>query len=392
MLLTIVVFVVILSILVLVHELGHFFVAKRNGVVSEEFGLGYPPRIAGIFRDKNNRKKMVLGSREIKKEDKKDDDTTVYSLNWIPFGGFVKIRGEDGEDKKDKKSFASKSIWVRFKILFAGVTMNFLLGIVLLAFALQIGLPEAIDDGVDAPGAKIQIAQVLPGSPAEELGVKLGDQVISVVGGGETVDINSVEQLQKEIADNAGKEMTFNLKQGKSDEIVSFTSVLRSEVPEGEGILGVVLVRTTPVKYGFFESFWIATKVTLSLIGAIVMFLVGLIAKLFTSQPVTADVTGPIGIAVLTGQVARLGIAHVLQFAAILSINLAVINLFPFPALDGGRILFLLIEKIKGSPISKKAEGVANSVGFAFLIILMIFVTVRDFMNFKIVDKVKDLF
>ncbi len=361
-------------------------------MVSEEFGLGYPPRIAGIFRDKNNRKKMVLGSREIKKEDKKDDDTTVYSLNWIPFGGFVKIRGEDGEDKKDKKSFASKSIWVRFKILFAGVTMNFLLGIVLLAFALQIGLPEAIDDGVDAPGAKIQIAQVLPGSPAEELGVKLGDQVISVVGGGETVDINSVEQLQKEIADNAGKEMTFNLKQGKSDEIVSFTSVLRSEVPEGEGILGVVLVRTTPVKYGFFESFWIATKVTLSLIGAIVMFLVGLIAKLFTSQPVTADVTGPIGIAVLTGQVARLGIAHVLQFAAILSINLAVINLFPFPALDGGRILFLLIEKIKGSPISKKAEGVANSVGFAFLIILMIFVTVRDFMNFKIVDKVKDLF
>lgn len=392
MLLTVVVFVVILSILVLVHELGHFFVAKRNGVVSEEFGLGYPPRIAGIFRDKNNRKKMVLGSREIKKEDKKDDDTTVYSLNWIPFGGFVKIRGEDGEDKKDKKSFASKSIWVRFKILFAGVTMNFLLGIVLLAFALQIGLPEAIDDGVDAPGAKIQIAQVLPGSPAEELGVKLGDQVISVVGGGETVDINSVEQLQKEIADNAGKEMTFNLKQGKSDEIVSLTSVLRSEVPEGEGILGVVLVRTTPVKYGFFESFWIATKVTLSLIGAIVMFLVDLIAKLFTSQPVTADVTGPIGIAVLTGQVARLGIAHVLQFAAILSINLAVINLFPFPALDGGRILFLLIEKIKGSPISKKAEGVANSVGFAFLIILMIFVTVRDFMNFKIVDKVKDLF
>lgn len=393
MLLTVVVFVVVLSVLVLVHELGHFFVAKRNGVASEEFGLGYPPRIAGVFRDKKDRKRIIFGNKEIKKEDKKNEDTTVYSLNWIPFGGFVKIRGEDGEDKKDKKSFASKSIWVRFKILFAGVAMNFLLGIILLALALQIGLPEAIDDELNAPEAKVQIAQVLPGSPAEELGIKLGDEVVSVVkDDGEIININSVKQLQEEIANNAGKEMTFNLKQGQSNEVISLSSTLRSDAPEGEGILGVVLVRTTPVKYGFFESFWVATKVTFSLIGAIIMFLLDLIVRLFTSQPVTADVTGPIGIAVLTGQVAKLGIAYVLQFAAILSINLAVINLFPFPALDGGRILFLLIEKIKGSPISKKTEGIANSIGFIFLIFLMVFVTVRDFMNFKIVEKVKDLF
>jgi regulator of sigma E protease len=168
-------------------------------------------------------------------------------------------------------------------------------------------------------------------------------------------------------------------------------SEIREEAPEGQGLLGVQLVRTTFARYGFFESTWMAIQTSFSMILAILVFLGDLIIRLFSSQPVTADVAGPVGIAVMTGKMVQFGLAYVFQFVALLSINLAVINLLPIPALDGGRIFFLLIEKIKGAPLSQKLEGTANAIGFFLLILLMVFVTVKDFANFQIIDKIKGI-
>ncbi|MDD3607779.1 MAG: RIP metalloprotease RseP [Candidatus Moranbacteria bacterium] len=391
MLLTAVVFILMLGILVLVHEAGHFLVAKRNGVGAEEFGFGFPPRIVGFYQDENNKRRIIWGNKEVD-QIKRKADATVYSINLIPIGGFVKITGEDGSNKDNPKSFASQGVWTRFKILFAGVGMNFILGILLLAFAFQLGLPEAVDDSVLDDQAKVQIGQVVKNSPAENLGIEMGDELFSVVAGEKEEKINSTEQFQNIIAQNAGKEIILNIKRPGQEEIIEKKVVIRETAPEGEGLLGVVLVKTIFKQYGFFESFWLAVKTEFAIIIAILSFIGDFFVKLFTNQPTQADVTGPVGIAILTGQVARLGLAYVLQFAAMLSINLAIINLLPLPALDGGRILFLGVEKIKGSPVSQKVEGIVHTAGFVFLITLMLFITVKDFINFEIWSKLINIF
>lgn len=391
MLFTIIIFFLILGVLVLVHELGHFLVAKRNGVAAEEFGFGFPPRVVGIYRDKNKKIKIVWGNKEIQKDVLREEDT-VYSINLIPLGGFVKIKGENGEDKNDPKSFSNQSIWVRFKILSAGVFMNFILGIVLLAFALQLGLPDAVSDEIDVPG-KIQVIQVAQNSPASDIGVELGDELLAIENHNkEKISINSVAQFQELIQQNAGQEIVLSVQHAKDESASEISVKVRESAPEGEGLLGIALAKTTITKYGFFESFWIATRNTVYFIGAIIVFIVSLVGDLIVSKPVGSEVAGPVGIAVLTGQMANLGFAYLLQFAATLSINLGVINFLPFPALDGGRVFFLLIEKIKGSPVSQKIEGYVHTIGFIILLGLMVLVTARDFVNFEIVDKVKNLF
>lgn len=392
MLLTIFVFIVILGTLVLVHELGHFIVAKRNGVFSDEFGFGFPPRIVGTYRDKSGKRKWIFGSKEIP-SDLQERGETVYSLNLIPIGGFVKLRGEDGESKDDPKSFAAQGIWTRFKILFAGVGMNFVLAIVLFYFAFIIGLPEVIDDEVVDPTSIVQISSLVEGAPAKEAGVQLGDKVISIVEkDGTETKISTIAGLQEAVGRNKGSEIQFNVIHPGDQDPIAIALTPRAEFPENEGSLGIQIVRTSFVRHGPIESVWIAIQTTGSIIVAIFAFLGDLIVKLFTSEPVPSEVAGPVGIAVLTGQVARMGLAFILQFAALLSVNLAIINLLPFPALDGGRILFLGIERLKGSPVSEKIEGLTHTVGFFILISLMVLVTFRDFANFKIIDKIKGLF
>ena len=389
---TFIIFILILGLLVLVHELGHFIVAKRNGVPSDDFGFGFPPRILGTYKDKKGQRRWVFGNREVD-ESSKDKDETVYSINLIPLGGFVKIRGEDEEKvAKDPKSFVNQSAWVRFKILFAGVLMNFILAIFLFSIAFQIGLPESINDNNQASDAKLQIAQVAQSTPAEEMGLEMGDEVISVIeSDGKIIAINTISRFQKITKNNKGQEISIKVKRAKSKGLLTLKTTIREEAPENQGLLGVQLVRTTFVKYGFFESIWLATQTTFSMVIAIVAFLVDMIIKLFTAETISADVAGPVGIAVMTGKMAQLGLAYILQFMALLSVNLAVINLLPFPALDGGRIFFLIIEKIKGSPLNRKVEGTVNAVGFFALIALMVFITVKDFANFEIIDKIKNI-
>lgn len=392
MFLTILILIIILGTLVLVHELGHFLTAKKLGVSAEEFGFGFPPRIVGFYKDVNGKRKWVWGNREIEEEVKKRDET-IYSLNWIPLGGFVKIKGENGEEEKDADSFTSQAIWKRFLILSAGVTMNFILAIFLFFLAFYLGVSELVEDDYVGSDAKVQIVQVGIKSPADEAGIQMGDEVLSFqIKNGVEEKIDSVEEFQELIKVNAGKEVVLKLKNQKKEKIIEIK--IRETAPEGEGLLGVVLAKTIVVRHDFWSAWGLALKNFVGIISAILLFLKDLVWQIFssTSKNVASEVAGPVGIAVMTGQVAQLGLAHLFQFAALLSVNLGVINFLPLPALDGGRIFFLLIEKIKRKPISQKIEGYIHTLGFAFLLGIMVLVTIKDFFRFEIISKIKYLF
>jgi len=390
---TVIVFILILGLLVFVHEFGHFVVARRNGVAAEEFGFGFPPRIFGIYKAKNGRRVLVWGNREIEKlEEEKRAVDTVYSLNWIPLGGFVKIRGEDGEEKNDPKSFASKPPFTRVRILVAGVAMNILLTVVLLSIGYAVGIPQAVEDeaGNNFKNEKIQIIETVSGSPADQMGIKVGDQIVGArTADGQTEQFSTIEQVQGFIEANKGSEIDLAIKRGSEN--LQLVGIPRTEYPASEGALGISLVKTAIVSYPWYEAVWRGVKATIDLAGMILVAFGNLLWKLVSGQSVGMDVSGPVGIAVLTGEVAKLGFIYILQFTALLSINLAIINILPIPALDGGRVLFILIEKLKGSPVSQRFEQRAHNIGFALLITLMIAVTARDVAKLEVLSKLKNL-
>ncbi|MDI6778304.1 MAG: RIP metalloprotease RseP [Patescibacteria group bacterium] len=404
--LTVLIFIIILGILVFVHELGHFLIARRNGVEVEEFGFGFPPRIFGFYRNKKGERKFVWGGREIdeiREARKIGDETTVYSFNWIPLGGFVKITGEDGEPasadalagrkKINPASFASKKPFTRIRILAAGVLMNFLLAIALFSVGFWLGVPQLVEEtkGGKVGNEKIQIVDVGKGTPAETMGLRMGDEILGAAeNDGNLVKFSSVEAVQNFAKENQGNQINLAIKRGKEE--LKLAGTPRAEFPKGEGPLGIALAKTVEVSYPWHQAIWMGIQYTFSLTITFVSFLFGLVWRLIVGQPAGLDVSGPVGIAVLTGQVAQLGFDYLIRFTAMLSINLAIINILPIPALDGGRILFILIEKIKGSPLSQKFESRAHNLGFALLISLMIIVTVRDFMRFDLVEKVRNLF
>lgn len=352
--LTVIVFIIILGILIFVHELGHFLVAKKNGVKVEEFGFGFPPRIFGIKRGE-----------------------TTYSLNLIPLGGFVKILGEDGQEKSDPRSFANKKIWRRALILVAGVTMNFLLAVFLFSLGYIIGLPTAIDDNEQATNSFVQITQVVPQSPAGAAGIQAGDKILKMAGGQDVLEnIAKVSDVQDFTDKHKGQEIILSLERGK--QITEARITPRQNPPEGEGAMGVGLARIANISYSWYRAIYLGFISTADLAWLIIAAIGGLLWGLITQGRAVGDVTGPVGIYQITGQAAQMGIIYLIQLTALLSINLAIINVFPFPALDGGRLLFLLIEKIKGSPVSQKIEKAVHAAGFVFLIILMLLITVRD--------------
>jgi regulator of sigma E protease len=373
--LTAIVFIIILGILIFVHELGHFLVARRNGIKAEEFGFGFPPRAIGLFKDKQKKWRFIFGKRDTDKE--WGDGGTIYSLNWLPLGGFVKIKGEDGSGKNEPDSFASKSAWKRIKVLAAGVLMNFVLAWFLISVVMMIGAPEEANE-TNRTNSKIQIAEVVVGTPAEKAGLKIGDEIArnQISSTGEKVKLNSLEETQKYIDSQRGKEIIVNIARGK--EILHLKVTPREENPAGQGPLGISMVETAVVSYSWHQAIW---KGLLSVFNLIVLMLTAfgnIIYSLVFGKGVPAEISGPVGIAVLTKQVTTLGLVYVLQFAAVLSINLGIINALPIPALDGGRILFILIEKIKGKPVGQKVEQMFHTVGFILLLALMALVTFRD--------------
>jgi len=372
MILTLIAFFAVLGLLVLVHEAGHFVVARRAGVKVEEFGFGLPPRIIGFYRNESGKWRPV-GLKT------KEAPNVIWSLNWIPLGGFVKIKGEQGESVTDVDSFANKSVWKRIKIISAGVFMNLVLAVFLLSFGLAIGSPQFIYDDQPLPtsarvkNVELTVFDVLVGSPAAEAGLEVGDIILSVDG----QVIASISEFQDYITQ---KEISLPITIFLEREGQTLSREVSPQVlaETGEPGIGVALVKTGIVSYPCYIAWWYGLGETFKMIWGIIYGFYLIIKNLIFSRQLIAEVYGPVGIANLIGDAARLGLLYLLQFTAVLSVIIAVINFLPFPALDGGRVLFLVIEAIRGKSINQKVENVIHNIGFALLMILVLVVTFRD--------------
>jgi regulator of sigma E protease len=338
---TIVAFFFVLAVVVIAHELGHFATAKACGVKVEEFGIGYPPRIIAVKHGE-----------------------TEYSLNWVPLGGFTKMAGE--EDPNIERSLASKSVGKRLIVLSAGSFMNFILPFVLLAIAYMI--PHNIVAG------DVTVAEVVAESPAEAAGIQAGDMILEING----KTINNTSDVSRYIQINLGNEMTILLQHsdGSTEEV---TVVPRWNPPEGQGAVGFAIKTENAIVESRSDNPWVAFKNgATEAFETLVLFKNGILS-MFAGTSSAADLVGPVGIAQITGEVAQAGISPLLEWTAFFSLNLAIINLLPLPALDGGRIVFVLLEWIRrGKKVAPETEGKVHFIGFAMLIMLMVAVTFQD--------------
>ncbi len=360
MIMTLIIFILVLGVLILAHEWGHFIVAKKSGLTVEEFGFGFPPRIFSIKRGE-----------------------TTYSINLLPLGGFVKILGEDGSQIDNRKSFSSKSAGIRGLITIGGVFMNFLLATFLLIIGFYIGLPQIIDNGNEAlaKNIEIQIVAINNGSPAEKAGIKMGDVVKYVKDKNSNIDINEISIFQTTINDNKGKEIVIAVQRG--GQTIEVNVIPRINPPTGEGALGIAMAKTGIISYSWYKSFELGTKSAFVITWEMTKGFYSLFKNLILSGKIPQEISGPVGIAVMANQAVDLGFIYILQLMAFISLNLFILNLMPFPALDGGRLLFLGIEKIKGSKVSPKIENTIHSIGMVFLLILVILITYKDILKIK---------
>lgn len=361
---SILIFLIMLVALILVHELGHFVVAKQAGVRVDEFGIGFPPRLWG-----------------------KRIGETLYSINALPFGGFVRIFGEDPDKESVEgpdraRSLAHKPWHTQASVIVAGVVMNVLLAWVLFIVGFTVGVPQSVFPG-QTEDAHMLISSVLRNSPAEEAGLKAGDILVSLEAPGlvplAATDPAKVSQF---IAEHGSETVTLHIvRGGKEQEIEAIpeTGLVSSDSTRAALGVGLGLVSTDPLP--FFKAVYQATLLTGSSLSAITVSIVHFIASAFTFSADFSQVAGPVGIVGLVDDTSRLGFVALLSFAAFISLNLAVINLLPFPALDGGRLLFTLIEVVIGKRLNQNAVNTANSVGFVLLIVLMIAVTWNDILR-----------
>lgn len=346
--------------LIILHELGHFLVAKKFGVKVEEFGVFLPPRLWG-----------------------KKIGETIYSINLIPFGAFVRVQGEEGEASiNDIRSFGAKPIWQRALIVAAGVIAFWLVAAVLLSLVMVLGTQVAVSDEADALDARVQIVAVAPDSPAKEAGLKIGDTIREFSISNPPLDkqfsIDKVKELQEFTEQYKGEKIVLTVERGK--EFFETSLIPRLDPPEGEGAMGVALVRTAKKSYSFLEAPFRGIEATFRITYNIIASLAGLLGNLILGKglPQGAEVMGPVGIGALLVDFAQLGIAQYLHFIAVISIYLAIFNILPIPALDGGKLIFLGIEKIKGRPVSPKIEQRVTAFFFTALLLLIVLVTVRD--------------
>lgn len=345
-------FILALSVLILVHEWGHFIVARKMGVRVEEFGLGLPPRIVG---------KKIRG--------------TVYSLNWLPIGGFCRLYGEDpavmarGIIKNRDESFEYKKPWQKMLIVLGGVLMNLVLAIIIFGVVYTIvGIPKEVD--------KVRIVGVVENSPAMEVGLREGDVIFEVNG----VSVKDSDELIKEVDKYKGENVELLISDGQdSNRLVEVW--VRENPPEGEGSMGIAISNTEmePVAWyrvdkgiliGFKEAFYWGKII----LGGVTSMLTGLI-----SGNIPKDVSGPIGMYQATSSINKdQGILAVIHFFGIVSVNLAVVNVLPFPALDGGRLIFVFYEMITKKRANQRLESLVNNLGMFILLALIILVTVGD--------------
>ncbi|MBM3250775.1 MAG: site-2 protease family protein [Candidatus Nealsonbacteria bacterium] len=370
MFLTIIVFLFILGFLILTHEFGHFIVAKKSGIRIEEFGIGFPPRIWG-----------------------KKKGETVYSINLIPFGGFVKLYGEDEVDKKylrDPQSFSAKPIWVKLLVIIAGVAMNFLLASLIFYFLLAVSgfvsQQFLVFDYQFPLGRQKNFPLVLAiedGSPAVEIGIKPGNVIIS----GNGARFRSIEEFISFVDEKKGENILLKVRDFKSQEIREVSVVPRISFPEGEGPLGVRLGEVAELRYeNFFEKTLAGFLHSLNFAHYSISAFGHLIKLSFqeeTIKPLSSSVVGPVGILAITKITLKEGIIALLNLMALISLALAVVNIFPFPALDGGRLIFIGLEGLTGKKIPLEVEKNINLIGFVLLILLLILISYKDIVQFK---------
>jgi len=354
MFLSILIFIFILGILVLAHELGHFLVAKRRGVKVEEFGFGFPPRIASKI--KNNIR---------------------YSLNLLPFGGFVKIYGENGEGVEDPASFTSRPAWQRMLILGAGVLMNLLLAWIFFIGVAAIGVPQINDDS--HARLPVSIINISPHSPAEQNGLHFGDQIIELRADSYSLRVEEEKDVSDFVAAYRGEEITMVVRRGNNVREIKLTP--RVNTPANEGPLGISMGRLSTDRVVWFKTPLAGMQMLAQTLAAIVGGLWFIIGDLLRHAGTNVSVSGPVGIYFFSRDLQGLGINYMLQFVALLSANLAVLNALPIPALDGGRMFFVLIEKIRGRRMNREREALAHALGFALLILMMVIVTYNDITN-----------
>ena len=345
---TIIIFILTLSILVLVHELGHFLMAKKMGVKVEEFGIGLPPKLFGIKKGE-----------------------TLYSVNLLPIGGFVKLFGEEyGETAKGNKNrtFVNKKPWQKTLIVLGGVLGNFLLGWFIFSYLVTQGIP--------VPTNNVIVEKVTKNSPASMAGLKEKDVITKLIYNNKSINLTSANTLIEETKKSAGKKIKLFVQRNQQQ--LTIDLVPRVNPPKGEGPLGIAITSFIEKKYPWYTAPYYGLIEAFSITSKISSELGKMLFNLITFQKQNVDVAGPIGIANLAGQAVKFGRNAFLEFLALLSLNLAIINILPFPALDGGRLVFVLYEGFTKKKPNKDFEKYTNLIGFVVLLSLAALITVND--------------
>ncbi|MFA6554253.1 MAG: site-2 protease family protein [Candidatus Paceibacterota bacterium] len=371
--LTAIIFLLVLAVLIFVHELGHFLFARWNGIRVDEFKIGFGPRI------------LSWGKKE-----------TKYGLNLIPFGGYVKIHGENPDEESisgsDKdRSFVNKKGWQQIMVLVAGVLFNFIFAWVLYIIVFISGVtadPQGFERySSDFKNERVMITLVSPGSPAEKAGLKVGDVIGDIKGSNgesfssmvvsdEPFSNSSITSIQDVINSSKGTPVLMTYK--RANNLATTTIEPIAGIVKDKYAIGIAMSGVVDIKLSFFSAIYEGAHYTLIMIRDTAVGLYNFIANIFKGDANFSDVSGPIGIAGIVGGAAELGFTYLLMITALISINLGVINLIPFPALDGGRVLFVIIEGVIRRRLPPKYSNAVNAVGFVLLMILMVVVTYKD--------------
>ena len=331
--------ILVLSFLIFVHELGHFMVAKMVGIQVDEFSIGFGPKLLGY---------------------QKKEDSTMYSLRVLPLGGYVKMAGMDPEEESHVDSFNTKPLKHRFAVISAGSVMNFLVAILLFVVTFSfIGIPAASNSNM--------IGDLLPGSPAAVVGLKAGDKIISI----DNEPTNNWEDVAGGIRAAGEQEIKLVVERQQEKHTFNVTPRYDSQYEVYQiGIKQLVLWQ----KQGFYQAITLGLTQAFEFAKLVLQGLVQLISGKVSAN----DVAGPVGITVAIGEAAEGGLGYLFIFTAVLGINLALINLLPIPALDGSKLIFLMIEGLRGRPVAPEKENFVNLIGFALLMVLFILITYND--------------
>ncbi len=365
---SILLFLGVLIVLIVVHELGHFLAAKMFNIKIEEFGVGYPPRALKLGK---------IGE-------------TVYTLNWIPFGGFVKIFGESlGEDVPEelrKRALVTQKRWKQAVVFAAGVVFNVIFAWILFSASYMMGSPIVVDEKlVDRSSGEIVLAisGVLPSSPAYVAGLEPGDTITALSSSDNEIKNPLPSDVSKFISENAGQEVQVFYQRGSGDnitvgsvEIIPSHGVLSDK--KGTPAIGIQMVLISNERQSVWRSIILGADKTYRATIAIAVGTAKFLKSAVTGNADWQAVAGPIGIVNLVGDASSLGLIHLINFTAMISINLAIINMIPIPALDGGRLLFVAIESITRRKINSSVAGVLNMIGFGSIILLMLVITYND--------------